>query len=89
MNLKSATTFTAFPHQHGPWVCKLCSTSGRSIVKAPGRLSLVMIQAPSLPAAGILTQCNLDEVSRWMTWGTTDKGATAITNLQTVLHKWT
>ena len=55
-----------------------------------------MTWAPSLPAAGIVTQCNLDKV--WVLGGMTNKDATTITTLrskhgplglQTVLHQWT
>ena len=71
-------------------IFKLCSTSGHRIAKGPGRLSLVTIWAPSLPA-GILTQCNPDEV--WVLGGMTNKDATTTTTLrskglQTVLHQW-
>ena len=62
MTHKGVTMITTFRRNQGPWIRKLCSTSGRRIVKAPGRLSLVVIWAPSPLAAGILTRCTLGKV---------------------------
>ena len=77
MTHKGVTMITTFRSNQGPWTRKLCSTSGRRIVKAPGRPSLVVIWAPSPLADRTLARLNLG--NEWMTVGTTYEGATTTT----------
>ena len=88
MTHKGVTMITTFRSNQGPWIRKLCSTSGRRIVKAPGRLSLVVIWAPSPLAERTLARLNLG--NEWMTVGTTYEGATTTTTFRRSKHgPWT